>query len=112
MPGQSLSLSHNLGSFTCDPAFFDLHNLDFQTDFKGCSILYRIEGVCGHDTAADQQGILPAGIDIVAEMKYVIEYDAGTDLNDFSVSDSSDTMTTAAVISSKPVSDNIGYSVV
>ena len=64
-----------------------------------------------HDSIADEQGIAQAGVDILREMVHTLKYDSGgVDINDVIIDDNSSSFTNGAVVSSKPVSDNIGYS--
>lgn len=110
-PGQELKISHSYKDMMYDPAVFDSHSLTFQNKYKTFCWLIKVEGRLGHDTSADQQGLTQAGVDIVVDNVLKVEYDAGCDLKFIVVSDGSDSFTNGAVTSSKPVSDNIGYSV-
>ncbi len=108
--GQICSLSHYVKPFYYDPSNYDSHTLAYQTKFKAFQFIVRLEGVLAHDTAADEQGFSNSGIDILVDTKWVFQYDAGVNLNDFSIADSSDSFTNAAVITNKPVADNQTYS--
>lgn len=110
-PGQVMDMSFAIKPFQYDFAFADAHASDYQPKMNGFFWGIRVEGPLGHDTTADEQGTLQAGVDWFADEKYVFEYDAGKDLNDFYVTDGSNTFTNGGVVSSKPVSDNLGYSV-
>lgn len=110
-PGEMCSLSYYIKDFEYDFASSDAHSLAHQRRYNGYSWVIRIVGVLGHDTTLDEQGFLQCGVDAVQDVTYVFKYDAGKDLNDYSISDNSSTFTNGGVVSSKPVSDNIGYSV-
>lgn len=110
-PGQSLNLSHSLKEFQYDFSHVDTHATDYQERYNGFSFAYRLEGVLGHDTVQDEQGQLQAGVDVQIDTKVVFEYDAGKDIHDITVNDVSDSFTNVGVVSSKPVSDNLFFSV-
>ena len=54
--GQTLSIRYSGGSFMFDPAFVDLHTLQYQPRFRSHLYLIRVEGVLGHDTSVSEQG--------------------------------------------------------
>jgi len=110
-PGEECIVTHQIPPFSYDPSLVDSHSQVFQTRYKGFGFLVRTCGVIGHDTVADQQGILPAGIDWTLDRSVQVEYSAGADIEYVYVTDSLDSMTTSAVVSQKPVADNIAYSV-
>jgi len=112
MPGSTMDVIHNTGSFDYDPSVYDSHTVTFQPKFKNHCLVLRVQGVLGHDTTADEQNVLASGIDIEHRLVARISYDAGSNLNDIYITNNRDaTFTNGGVISSKPVSDNIGYSV-
>lgn len=110
-PGQGMSIISSYKNMLYDPSVFDSHSLSYQRKYRCYVILVKVEGVLGHDTSADQQGFLQAGVDISADTKFVVTYDAGIDLKYIYVADASDSFTNGGVVSSKPVSDNLAYSV-
>jgi len=110
-PGQTCNFSHATKDIFYDPSVVDSVTSTYQPKYKCFSIVLRVEGVYGHDTSADEQGQLAAGIDWAVHTKITCHYDAGADFTYIYISDSSDTFTNGGVIASKPVSDNIGYSV-
>lgn len=109
-PGRSCKLTHTIPNFEYDFSLADTHTSSFQKRYNGFAWVQRVEGVLGHDSAADEQGFLPASADFVLNVKYVFAYDAGKDLSDISISDSADNFTNGGLVSSYPVADNIGYS--
>lgn len=111
LPGHECVASHSEHKINYDPAHYDGNSDTYQKDFKSFVWVIRVEGVVAHDTTLDQQGNSGAGVDFIVYNKYVIKYDAGVSLNDIYYSDSRDSFTNGAVVSSMPVSDNIGYSV-
>lgn len=110
-PGKTLTVKHLLKDIMYDVSLSDSHNLTYQKDLKSFVWIVQVQGVQGHDTSADQQGTLPAGVDVQADYTYVVSYDAGIDLKFIYVTDSSTGFTNGGVVSEKPVADNIGYSV-
>lgn len=110
-PGQKLEMFTSDKDIQYSPATFDSHNLGYQKRFHCWAYVVRVEGVLGHDTTVDEQGILGAGVDMMCDQIYTVSYDAGVDLKFIVVTNNSDAFTNSGVISSKPVSDNIGYSV-
>lgn len=91
------SLSHSTSAFEYDPSLYDSHSLLYQKTAKACRWLIRIEGVLAHDSVVTtEQGLANCGVDFAVESKWVIKYDAGTNLNDVSLSDGYDTFTTQA----------------
>lgn len=110
-PGEECVLTHLSKTFSYDPSLVDSHAGLYQPRYAGFAFLIRTEGILGHDTSVDEQGILAAGIDWQMDSTLVVEYSAGADIEYVYVTDGSDTFTNSAVVSSKPVSDNITYSV-
>lgn len=108
-PGQSFSVNHHVKQFSYDISNKDEHNLAFQRKAGGHAYLTRLCGVLAHDSVQDETGFSPYGIDYKHDMTFKFTYDAGQMLRDFSISDTSDTFTTAAIVSNKPVSDNQSY---
>lgn len=110
-PGQECIHSYHIKEFDYDFALGDSHSLSYQSKYNGFNYVIRLEGILGHDTAIDEQGTLQAAVDVQIDSTYKFRYDAGKDLEDYSVTDNSDTFTNAGVVSNKPVSDNQQYSV-
>lgn len=111
-PSQVATASHSVKDIKYDPAHADSESATYQSTFKSFVWVIRVEGPLGHDTVADQQTTLQAGVDYQYSMIAKIEYEAGANVNDIYTVDSRDaTFTNAGVVSSKPVSDNISYSV-
>lgn len=111
-PGQETATSHTVGPINFDPAHIDDHSNAYQKVLKSFVYVIRVEGVVGHDTAADEQTLLLSGIDIQGFRKAEIEYDAGVALNDIYMVDyRAQSFTNGGVCSLKPVADNIAYSV-
>lgn len=112
-PGKETKVSYNSGSFDYDPSVYDSHTLAYQKKFKSFVLFARIEGVLGHDTAVvNENALMSCGVDIDHHIKVQFIYDAGVNLNDIYISDvRNSSFTNGGVITSKPVADNIGYSV-
>lgn len=109
--GAYFTVSHKVGPFRYDPSLVDSHALEYQPKYKSFAIMFRVEGVVGHDTAAAQYTTLPAGIDYSLTNRAEIIYDAGVILDDIYVSNlRSGTFTNGGVVTNKPIADNQGYS--
>lgn len=111
MPGQSITSNFAVKDVYYNPSVVDSQTQTYQRKYKCFALVCRVDGVLAHDTSADQQGFSQGGVDIMYQCNYKVHYDAGGDLTYVYLQDNSDTFTNGAVISSKPVSDNIGYSV-
>ena len=108
-PGQSCSTSHTIKNILYDPASTDQNVLRYQREYQGQSYMVVVQGTLGHDTIADEQGLLKCGVDIVNSQSWKIQYDAGVNLKFTFVDTLYDPLTTAGVQSHQPVSNNIGY---
>ena len=106
LPGVQFKCTHKIPSFDYDPSVTDSHALAFQKKNHAHCWIIRVEGVVGHDTGANEIAVLEGGVDTVSDTKYVITYDAGVNLKDFSYSDGADTTTTLGVVSNMPESGN------
>lgn len=113
MPGRQISLSYSAPrSFEYDPSLIDSHPSSYMRQYFACSSFVQVSGVVGHDTSLDEQGTLAAGVDIMADITFKIEYNSGgAVLNDFTVSNASNSFTNGPVVSAAPVADNQNYSV-
>nr|QXP07645.1 MAG: putative capsid protein [Arizlama virus] len=109
--GRKTVLNFATKNITFDPALFDSHTLAYQRKCKCYAYVVRVEGILGHDSSADQQGFLQGGVDITCDYTYTVDYNAGADIKYIVVSDGSDSFTNGGLVSSKPVADNIPYSV-
>lgn len=110
-PGQECELSYSSKEFDYDPSLYDSHNLAYLSEYGCHGWIIIVEGVMGHDTAADEQGALQAAVDVAIYRNFKVLYPAGANLRLLATSDGFSTFTNGGVVSSKPVSDNIGYSV-
>lgn len=110
-PGEEMDYNMSLGAFEYNPADVDSHSLSYQKQYKASIYFVRVEGILGHDSTADEQGCLAGGIDWMADRTFTVEYPAGVNIKYIVVSNGADSFTNAALVSSKPVSDNIVYSV-
>lgn len=110
-PGQSLGHSTYGGNFSYDPSFVDTHPLAFQKKYKASYYLIVIQGDVSHDTSLLEIGLSACGVDIHVDKTYIVKYPAGIDL-DYNFNENNfSSFTNGAVQSSKPVADNIGYSI-
>nr|WAE43937.1 MAG: capsid protein [Cressdnaviricota sp.] len=111
-PGEEYVCTYSTKPFVYDPSLVDSHPDAHQHRYKAYAISARVEGIIGHDTVADQQGILQGGVDWCCDRTWVVTYNAGINLEYHVNSDQSDAFTTGPVASQKPIPDNINYSVV
>lgn len=109
-PGRSMSTSHSTKSFQYDPSLSDSHTSTYQTRNKAFVFLVVVQGVIGHDTSANEIGLLQAGVDIKLSRTFEVKYNAGADIKFIYSTTTLNSFTNGGVVSSKPVSDNIGYS--
>lgn len=111
MPGRRLSCTMSVRNVMYDPALVDSHGLVYQTKYRNYQFVVRVEGVIAHDSSvATEQGFAAAGGDFWVHTKYVVAYEAGTDLKYIHINDGADTFTNGALVSEAPIADNIGYS--
>lgn len=110
-PGQIATVTDFQKEFSYDFALADTHNEAYQKNMGGFLFMWRIEGIVGHDTTLLEFNNLDAGVDGQFDTVYRFVYDAGKDLHDVSVYDNGSSFTNLGVVSSKPVSNNLGYSV-
>lgn len=111
MPGRTASVKYSPKPFSYDPSFTDSHSQTYQKAFRGAVWLVVLRGVLGHDTTANEQGILGSGLDIEVKRTFVVKYPAGADIKYTYSTNGLSSFTNAGVISNKPVSDNQSYSV-
>lgn len=112
MPGKRMSCTMSLKNIMYDPALLDSHSLVYQPKYKCFQWVVRVEGVIAHDSSvATEQGFAAAGGDFYVHTKYVVRYEAGTDLKYIYINDGADSFTNGALVSEAPVADNIAYSV-
>lgn len=110
-PGEEYEVSYSTPKFRYDPSLTDSHPDSYQRRYKAYAIVARVEGVVGHDSSVDEQGMLAAGIDWVVKRTWKVSYDAGGDIDFVYVNDTSDSFTNGGLVSQKPIPDNLGYSV-
>lgn len=110
-PGAARTMSQSLKNLLYDPSARDSHTVTYQRAHRNMFFIVRVEGVVGHDSSIAEYGVLQAGVDILIDRTFKVKYPAGADIKWIVVNDSSDTFTNGGVVSSKPVSDNLGYSV-
>lgn len=110
-PGATRTMSQSLKNLLYDPSARDSHTVTYQRAHRNMFFIVRVEGVVGHDSSIAEYGVLQAGVDILIDRTFKVKYPAGADIKWIVVNDSSDTFTNGGVVSSKPVSDNLGYSV-
>lgn len=112
-PGKQRVVKHQTKPFDYDPSNVDTHALAYQKKY-GAHIFYiRVEGCIAHDSVnTGEYSTGQASIDTILDRKFVMTYDAGVNLDDFSEDNNATaSFTNGGVVSNKPVSDNQSYSV-
>lgn len=95
-----------------DPSLSDSHNLQNQKAFDSKQFYIRINGVLAHDSAADEQAFINAGVDIRWKTTYKVQYNAGANIKFVFVDDNmNSSFTNGGQVSNKPVSGQQQYSV-
>lgn len=108
--GSEMACPYSIKPFQYDPSLTDSHNLTFQ---RKQSFVYLIvlQGVVAHDTTLNEQSFTAAGLDRQIERTFNVKYPANADIKFTYVTSSLSSITNGLVVSSKPVADNIPYSV-
>lgn len=112
-PGAKVTATWSAKDVYYAPQIYDSITSTYQKRFKCQAFAIRVEGVLGHDTSANQQSLLSAGLDYVSHYKWVVHYDnGGTPIRYIYVNDTCPTsFTNSGVVSEQPIADNISYSV-
>jgi hypothetical protein len=115
-PGQEIKDSYMNKPFYYEPAVYDSESNSFEPRDKSVVWLVVVRGVIGHDISAAERGILAAGVDCEYNTTIKIKYQGGQSFTNYVYEDNSVSTFTnggasGGVVSSMPVSDNIGYSV-
>lgn len=109
--GEEMWGTYSVKGFDYDPSNADSHTLAYQRKYGAHVFVVRIEGTIGHDQQLAQYDTTQAKVDTILDTKFVITYDAGVNLTDFSSdNNASGTFTNFGVVSSMPVADNIAWS--
>lgn len=108
-PGQSCFGVSSTPAFPYNLATVDEQTMTFQRKYGGHGWLFKIEGVLGHDSIATEQGVVPCGVDMLADITYKFTYDAGKDVHDISIFDNAQEFTNVGRISSKPLTAQQNY---
>lgn len=110
-PGKEVSCVWAGKPFDFDPSNYDTHSLAYQKKYRAHVWVIQVEGVIMHDTTAFEYTTGLGGVDVLCDRKYVMTYDAGTNLNDFSGTNAASTSFTNGGVVSQVVVDNQQYSV-
>ena len=113
MPGQKMTKTWSCADVMYQPQIYDTVTSIYQKRYKSQLWAARVEGVLGHDTSANQQTLMAAGMDWVVHYKFTVHYDnGGAGIRFIYVSDSCPaSFTNGGVMSEQPIADNIGYSI-
>lgn len=110
-PGREMVCAYAGKAFDYDPSNADTHSLSYQKKYRAHVWVVQVEGIIGHDNTALEYATLLAGVDYVCDRKFVMTYDAGANLNDFSADDNSSLSFTNGPVVSQVVVDNQNYSI-
>lgn len=111
LPGREMVCSWAGKAFDYDPSNADTHSLSYQKKYRAHTWVVQVHGIIGHDNTALEYATLLAGVDLLCDRKFVITYDAGVNLNDFSADDNSSLSFTNGPVVSQVVVDNQNYSI-
>lgn len=104
-------VSHNTGEFSYDPSDADTNTNAYQKKNKAFAWVIRLQGVLGHDTTSpNARTLLVSALDYYNTVKAVIKYDAGTQLDDYYITESRSTTGTTLITGVPVIPDNIPYS--
>lgn len=110
-PGQSMTCSHSEKDIEYDSSTVDSHNLEYQKEYKCFQFMVVISGTMGHDTSADQQTLMEAGVDVQVSDTYIVKYNAGVNISYSVITNSMNSaFTNQGVQSHQPIPSNIGFS--
>ncbi len=89
-PGQHKKFTHATGGFQFNVSEFDSESASYQPRHKAFHWYVRIVGPITHSSSTQTEiGHQTVSVDMMHEIKYVFKYDAGVELNDFSLTDNS-----------------------
>lgn len=110
-PGQSAVARANTKRFDYTIATNDVHTAAYQKKQGGHTFLLRVVGTLGHDSGGTgEEGIMEGGVDWLFDGVLTAEYDAGKDVHDYSIDDTSTSaFTNIGRASSKPIAGQQGY---
>lgn len=92
LPGQEFTYSHSEKNIRYDPSVTDTHTDPYQKSMKSFQFLCVIQGPVAHDSlVTGQVTYLGCGLDIINRFTYVIDYNAGTSLDTFKITNNLDT---------------------
>lgn len=101
-PGQGRNFVFYTRGFNYNPAILDTQADDYQPDFAGSSIMYRVQGVPGNDSTLGtaELGLVPGSITVCTTLEWKVRYEAGVNLKRITVDDTGETnFTNAGVVS-------------
>ncbi len=101
--GSTCSLSYVANNWTYDPSLADDHANTYVRANRGCAWVVFVNGVLSHGTS-DTICLGAAKIDTLVDTKWVFQYDAGTNLSDYSISDNVNEPAGNPTVSNKPIS--------
>lgn len=106
-PGQTAKMSNTVKDVHYNPAVFDSQIEEYQTDIKSGGYLVVYSGTSCHGSGF-KAGLIPAGLDAIAENTYVVEYQAGVNIKYVHAVNGLLTMTNP-IQSHQPVADNQAF---
>lgn len=104
-PGQEVVHRYKGKPFKYDPSVDDQYVAQYYPDWSGATVLWRLEGIVGHDDAdTSEVGTMGASVDIMTWSTYLITYDAGINIKFIVVDDDTDIISyTASSIANRPI---------
>lgn len=112
-PGEEMICAINTKPFNYDPSIIDETGQTYNKSTKDCGIYFNVKGVVSHDSAAAEYTITAAGVDYQVFKRVKLHYNSGgAAYRHIYISNTMNaTVTNGLVVSSKPVADNLTYSV-
>lgn len=94
--GDTMVMTHVIGSFVYDPSLTDSHTSTFQQRNGAFHFLVRIEGtLCHANATATNMGTCQGRVDYMTDVKTVVKYEAGANIEYIEVDNNTEVMIAA-----------------
>lgn len=110
--GRQKTFANSVRRFLFDISKNQFDTNQYQKKQGGHCWIISVSGVVGHDSVVGtQQGHIDSGVDYSATATIKIHYDAGKDLNDFSLVDGATAFTNVGRITNQPLAAQQNYQI-
>lgn len=110
--GDSIYMEYILPSFSYDKSYVDTITEVYLPMYHSCNLLTRMSGALAHDNVTPTDiGTGTSAMNIMRTISYVIEYPAGSNLNDIKLDNTFSTFTNGAVTGNKPAAVSTSYGI-